>query len=102
MSGVVSPFNLQVEKSFQSTATPGTTGRSAKIGAIRDRYNKTTNTQNSNGQSTKRSVGGNFKRKLASIKGEIDDLYEQSCIELEDLKFASVDIEDTTEADTAR
>ena len=44
MSGVVSPFNLQVEKSFQSTATPGTTGRSAKIGAIRDRYNKTTNT----------------------------------------------------------
>ena len=107
MTGVVSPFNQQVDKSFQSSTqpnrtVPGATGRSATIGAIRDKHNKTSNTMGSNGMNTKRSVGRKYKMKIESIKTEIDDLYQQSINEFDDMRFASIDIEDTTEAETMR
>ena len=51
---------------------------------------------------TKRSVGRKYKMKIESIKTEIDDLYQQSINEFDDMRFASIDIEDTTEAETMR
>ena len=40
--------------------------------------------------------------KIESIKTEIDDLYQQSINEFDDMRVASIDIEDTTEAETMR
>ena len=102
MSTSVTPFGLQIDKSIQSSTLPAATGRSATLGAVRERHNRTTNTHCSTGNNTRRTFGGKIKKKMANLQSEIDDLYQQSVMELEDMQYASIDIEDTTEADTTK